>query len=216
MLSCAPLEPARSKTPSMTARKRYDRAYFDRWYRKDGSRIESPAALRRRVALAVALAERYLERPLRSALDVGCGEGRWRAELLRLRPRLRYVGIDPSAYVVKRFGARRGLMRGGFSELPELDLRGPYDLVVCADVMHYLSEAELDAGLPALARLCRGVAWLEVLCREDDVEGDRRGLILRPVHAYRERFEGLGFAHAGAHGWLAPRLREVPSALESG
>ena len=71
----------------------YDRAYFDRWYRARKSRIESPAALRRRVALAVAMAERFLGRPIRSALDVGCGEARWRAELLLLRPKLFYQGV---------------------------------------------------------------------------------------------------------------------------
>ncbi|MEO8198838.1 MAG: class I SAM-dependent methyltransferase, partial [Thermoanaerobaculia bacterium] len=118
--------------------KAYDRAYFDRWYRRGATRIEGTAALRRRVALAVAMAERFLERPLRSALDVGCGEGRWRAELLRLRPHLRYQGVEPSHYAVKRFGARRDIVQGAFTDLAKLDLPGPFDLVICADVLHYL------------------------------------------------------------------------------
>jgi SAM-dependent methyltransferase len=195
--------------------KRYDRAYFDRWYRKGASRIESPTALRRRVAAAVALAERLLERPIRSAFDVGCGEGRWRAELLRLRPRLRYLGIDPSPYVVARFGRRRGIVRGGFAELPELAPDGPFDLVICADVLHYLDDADLDRGLPALVRATAGAAWLEALCWEDDVEGDRAGLILRPARAYRRRFESLGLRHAGAHCWAAAEPAERLGALES-
>jgi SAM-dependent methyltransferase len=195
--------------------KRYDRAYFDRWYRERGSRIESRAELRRRVALAVALAERHLERPLASALDVGCGEGRWRAELVRLRPRLRYVGVDPSLYAVRRFGKRRGIVLGGFGDLGTLALGGPFDLVVCADVLHYLEDAELERGLPALAQRVGGMAWLEALCREDEVEGDRRGLTLRPAEAYRRRFAALGLVHAGAYGWLAPDLGDGPSALES-
>lgn len=196
--------------------KRYDRAYFDRWYRRAGSRIEERAELRRRVAAAVALAERALERPLRSALDVGCGEGRWRAELKRLRPKLRYTGVDPSPYVAERFGRTRNIRRAAFAELVEARLAGPFDLVVCADVLHYVRDDELDRGLPELARLTGGLAWLEALCREDEVEGDRRGLILRPVAAYRRRFRKLGLLHAGAHGWLAPGLADRPSALESG
>jgi SAM-dependent methyltransferase len=199
----------------VTARgKRYDRAYFDRWYRARRSRIEKPAELARRVALAVALAERHLDRPLLSALDIGCGEGRWRAELHRLRPRLRYVGLDPSEYVCERFGARRGIRRASFAELHALDLAGPFDLVICADVLHYVSDAELARGLPALVQLLGGLAWLETLCHEDDVEGDRRGLILRPAAAYRRRFRRLGLVHAGAHGWLAPALGDRPAALE--
>jgi SAM-dependent methyltransferase len=195
-------------------RKTYDRGYFDRWYRRPRSRIESTAALRRRVALAVALAERCLERPVRSVLDVGCGEGRWRAELLRLRPRLRYRGIDPSPYVVDRFGARRGLVSGSFGDLPRLGLGGPFDLVVCADVLHYLSDAELELGLPALAALVRGLAWLETLCREDEVEGDLRGLILRPAPDYRRRFRSAGLVHVGGHGWVTETLSEKLTALE--
>ena len=60
--------------------KTYDRAYFDRWYR--GSEVGGNARLARKVALAVATAEYHLERPLRSVLDIGCGEGGWRAPLM--------------------------------------------------------------------------------------------------------------------------------------
>jgi SAM-dependent methyltransferase len=196
--------------------KAYDRAYFDRWYRKRKSRIETPAALRRRVALAVALAERYLGRPIRSVLDVGCGEGRWRAELRRLRPRVRYLGLDPSPYVVERFGAARGIRRAGFGELAELGLAVSFDLVICADVLHYLADEELDLGLPALAALTGGLAWIEALCREDDVEGDLSGLRLRPAAAYRRRFRRLGWVHAGGFGWLAAHLAGEPASLERG
>ena len=63
--------------------KTYDRAYFDRWYRHGG--IGHAARLARKVALAVATAEYHLERPIRSVLDIGCGEGAWRAPLRSLR-----------------------------------------------------------------------------------------------------------------------------------
>ena len=194
--------------------KTYDRAYFERWYRRPASRLETPAELRRKVAMAVAIAERYLGRALRSALDVGCGEGRWRAELRRLRPRLRYVGVEPSAYAVARFGRRRGLVRAGFGGLPELDLGGPFDLVVCADVLHYLDDEELDRGLPALVAATGGAAYLEVLTSAEEVEGDTRGLILRAPELYESRFSRLGLVGVGGHVWMAPALAERPAALE--
>jgi SAM-dependent methyltransferase len=193
--------------------KRYDRAYFDRWYRGAG-RLEQPAELRRKVAMVVAIAERFLERPLASALDVGCGEGRWRAELRRLRPRLRYVGVEPSEYAVARFGRRRGLVRGGFAELSTLGLGGPFDLVVCADVLHYLADEEIDRGLPALVALMRGAAYLELLTSAEEVEGDRRALWLRPPAFYADRFRRAGLAGVGCHVWLATALADRPSALE--
>ena len=194
--------------------KRYDRDYFDRWYRRRRSRIESPAALRRRVALAVAMAERWLERPIRSALDVGCGEGRWRAELLRARPRLRYRGVEPSPYAVARFGRARGIVQSRFADLPALDLDGPYDLVVCSDVLHYLDDAELARGLPALVGAAGGLLYLELLAAEEEIEGDRDGLVLRPAAAYARAFARLGLVGVGSHGWLAPALAEAASALE--
>ena len=89
----------------MPVAKRYDRAYFDRWYRDPRRRIEPPGDLRRRVTMAVAITERFLGRAIRTALDVGCGEGRWRAELRRLRPRAAYLGVEPSQYAVERFGS---------------------------------------------------------------------------------------------------------------
>ena len=194
--------------------KAYDRAYFDRWYRRAASRIETPAALRRRVALAVAMAERFLERPIRSALDVGCGEGRWRAELLLLRPKLRYQGVEPSPYAVKRFGARRNIVQGAFTDLAQLDIGGPFDLVVCADVLHYLGVEELARGLPALVRQTAGLAYLELLTSDEEVAGDQRGLKLRPPSLYRKLFSASGLTGVGCHGWLAPELADTPAALE--
>lgn len=194
----------------------YDRAYFDRWYRRDASRIEGPAALRRRVAFAVAMVERFLSRPIRSALDVGCGEGRWRAELLRLRPRLEYLGVEPSHYAVERFGRRRNLVQGAFEDLARLPLCGRYDLVICADVLHYLGDPELAAGLPTLVGATGGLAYLELLTSDEEVEGDRSGLILRPSSFYRELFSAAGLTGVGCHGWLGPDLADLPAALERG
>ncbi len=196
------------------AAKVYDRAYFERWYRKKGSRIETPAALRRRVALAVAMAERFLERPIRSALDIGCGEGRWRAELLRLRPRLAYVGVEPSEYAVTRFGRRRSIHCGGFADLPRLELGGPFDLVICADVLHYLDDEDLAAGVPTLVRKTGGLAYLEVLTSGEEIAGDLRALKLRPASFYQQLFSRAGLTGVGCHGWLGSDLGDSPAALE--
>ncbi len=194
--------------------KAYDRAYFERWYRAKESRIDSPAALRRRVALAVAMAERFLERPIRSALDVGCGEGRWRGELLRLRPKLHYQGIEPSPYAVERFGKRRNIVQGSFADLASLGIEGQADLVICADVLHYLDERELAAGLPALVRATGGLAYLELLTSDEEVEGDQMALKLHSPSFYRRLFSSAGLIGVGCHGWLAPGLAEAPAALE--
>ncbi|MGL6290744.1 MAG: methyltransferase [Silanimonas sp.] len=198
--------------------KTYDRAYFDRWYREPGGSKTSKATLERTVALAVASAEVFLGRPVRTVLDVGCGEGAWRAPLLRLRPSLHYLGLDASDYAVQRFGRARNLRQAAFGDLAWLRPCPPVDLLVCADVLHYVPDTELKAGLPGLAELCGGIAYLETYTAEDraraDVDGDFEGFIARPAKAYRGAFKRVGFAAIGQHCWLAPALADQATALE--
>ena len=193
--------------------KTYDRRYFEHWYRDRA--IRDPKRLARKVALAVAVAEHYLERPLRSVLDIGCGEGAWRAPLLKLRPKLRYLGFDSSEYAIARHGARRNLHPARFGDFEWLRPCAPVDLLVCADVMHYLPARELLRGLPGLAELCDGVAFLETFAKEDETEGDDVGFQPRPARFYRTRFAALGFRFLGSHCWLSPALAEQPAALEA-
>ena len=80
----------------------YDRAYFDKWYRHPEHRVKSPQYLARQAAFVLGVAEYLLERRVTSVLDVGAGEGHWRAILRRLRPGLRYYGVDPSDTQVRR------------------------------------------------------------------------------------------------------------------
>ncbi len=192
--------------------KTYDRAYFDRWYRDGG--IGGARRLARKVALAVATAEYHLERPVRTVLDIGCGEGAWRAPLLKLRPKLRYLGFDASEYAVARYGRSRNLHYAGFADFALLRPCPPVDLLVCSDVLHYLSTRELDKGLPGLAELCGGIAFLETFAREDQAEGDEHEFRARPSKFYRERFQALGFGHLGSHCWLSPARLCTATSLE--
>lgn len=197
--------------------KQYDDAYFQHWYRDAREAgIGGTARLARKVALAVATAEYHLERPIRSVIDIGCGEGAWRASLLKLRPRVRYVGFDASTYAIERHGRRRNLHLARFGEFEHLRPCAPADLLVCSDVLHYLETRELDRGLPGVAALCGGVAFLETFTREDAVDGDTQGFKQRPARFYRERFAAMGLAPLGSHLYLAPTLLEGLVALERG
>ena len=192
--------------------KQYDRDYFERWYRDP--RINGPARLARKVALAVSTAEYYLERPLRTVLDIGCGEGAWRAPLLKLRPKARYLGFDSSTYAIERFGARRNLHFARFGDFQHLRPCPPVDLLVCSDVLHYLTTRELDRGLPALAELCGGVAFLETFTRADGIDGDTEGFQARTAAFYRARFAAIGLQPLGSHLWLSPALDGATTELE--
>ena len=197
--------------------KRYDADYYSRWYHADpGERARRRLLVRRKAALAVAAAEHLLERRLRNVLDVGCGEAPWRAALLALRPRLRYVGVDPSAWAARRWGRSRGVRHGGLADLDRLRLGGPFDLVVCSDVVHYVEDADLRRGLGAMARLSRGLLWIEAFTDEDDFEGDVEGFRPRSARAYRAAFRRAGLVPLGLFLHAAPALAHRVAALERG
>ena len=194
--------------------KRFDRSYYDHWYRNRETRVVTPAEQRRRAAMVVGITEHLLDRPLRSVLDVGCGEGTWRQLIRRLRPRADWIGIDPSEYVVDRFGRSRGIRLGTFGELGNLGLEGPFDLVVCSDVIHFLKPRELDRGLPVLVDLLGGIAFLDVAAREDQPEGDLTDWRSRPASWYVTRFMAAGLTHVGLQCWIRDEESERLSALE--
>jgi len=183
----------------------YDQAYFDRWYRDPRHAVIQRDVLARRVQLALSAAEYILERPVASVLDVGCGEAPWRALIRMARPAARYVGVDSSEYAVRRFGKRRNIRLGRFGDLPRLKLGGPFDLIVCSDVLHYVPTPEARRGLRAIARMLDGLAFIEFFSKEDDTVGDDDGYIPRAEAAYRNLFREAGLIHLGLHCYASRR-----------
>jgi SAM-dependent methyltransferase len=193
--------------------KRYDKDYFDHWYR-GRTAVNSRAEVRRKVMMAVTVAEYFLRRPIRTVLDVGCGEGAWLPHLRSLRTRIQYTGFDSSDYVVERFGAERNIRKATFGDLPSLDL-GVYDLVICSDVLHYVPDDQLRAGIRTLATATDGLAFLEVLTKEDDIFGDLDALIRRPTAWYRKLFASTGMTYVAPYSWLGAGFHEGLAALET-
>lgn len=196
------------------SQKRYDQAYFDRWYRASEHRIGSRSALARKVAMVVATTEYYLGRSIRSVIDVGCGEAPWRAVLRRLRPGISYRGLDASDYVVARYGRSRNIGRARFGDLGQLRFDDSVDLLVCSDVLHYVHGAELRQGLAGIADLCHGLVFLEVFTRDDALSGDTDGFVARSAAQYRQAFRRAGLIACGSHCYLSPRLGGGVARLE--
>lgn len=198
----------------MTGGKRYDREYFDHWYRRSPLAGQMREELRRQVAFAVAVTELVSGRRLRSVLDVGAGEGRWQPELSRLRPRVRYAGVEPSEWAVRRWGMKRNIRQGSFDDLAALGLDGPFDLVVAADVLHYLAGGELATAVNALVPFVGVVAYCPLFTAEDDVEGDGVEFQQRRAAGYRKVFRRAGLVPLGMGAWVPPSVASGLAALE--
>ena len=179
--------------------KTYDRAYFDRWYRNPRERVTTRAALERKVRMVISITEYILGRPIRTVLDVGCGEAPWYPVLRRIRRDVRYTGVDSSEYVVARFGAARHVRRGSLADLDAMRLPRRIDLIVCADVLQYVSTPELVRGLRSIRRLLGGVAYVETFTTEDGMVGDRGGWHERSAAQYRALLRQAGLTQCGPY-----------------
>ncbi len=194
--------------------KTYDQAYFDRWYRDPAHRVMGGKELDLKIRLTVGIAEFHLGRPIRSVLDIGCGEGSWRAALLRHRPEIRYLGLDSSEYAIARYGRTRNLRLLRFAQLEQQRFEHSVDLLICADMMHYLTSLELNRGLQGFAELCHGVAYLEVMSADDDFVGDQDGYVKRSARWYRKAFAKAGMIGCGNQCYLSESLHRDAMALE--
>jgi len=137
----------------------FDQAYYQRYYHDPRTAVTSRAEMRARAAL-IAAGVRYLGLPVRQILDAGCGLGLLRAPLLRRLPGARYVGLEASEYLCRRYGWRHGTMQS-------LSAREQYELVVCYDVMQYLSLPQARQSIAKLASVCRGILYFSALTSGD-------------------------------------------------
>jgi SAM-dependent methyltransferase len=154
--------------------------------------------------VVLSAAEWALGRAVQTVLDVGSGEGHWRAPLRALRRGLVYTGVDPSDYVVRRFGRRRNIHKGSFSDTSAVSRSRLFDLVVCAGVVQFLTPDEFIAGIPGLARHTGGLLHLEIFSAEDDIVGDLRG-DRQPAAWYRKRLAEAGLIPCGMHNYVTGR-----------
>jgi SAM-dependent methyltransferase len=151
--------------------------------------------------------EHHLSRNVRTVMDIGCGEGEWFVVLSAIRPALRYEGLDPSAYVVRRFGRSRHIRLGRLGASGSTFRR--YDLVICVDVLHYLSDKDVRCGLRAIASMTGGVAFLELMTSGDGPTGDLEGFQNRSEQWYQRQFERAGLVSCGKNLFCRP-ARDPP------
>lgn len=196
---------------------RYDKQYFEKWYRSARHRVRTHEELARQVRFVLATAEHLLNAPVRTVLDVGAGEGAWLPVLRRLRPSIRYWGVDPSEYAVRRYGTRRNIRLGDAARLDAVEgIPDGVDLVICSSVLNYLAPAELKHALRLLAERTDGMAFLELYTKADlaRIEGDTQPIGNRNARWYRLALREAGFIACGLHCYVTPRLASRTTDLE--
>ena len=184
---------------------RFDADFYRRYYRDPRTRVASRADALKVGRFACAYVD-YLGFRVRRVLDAGCGLGHLRAAVRERFPRARYVGLEASEYLCRRYGWERGSV---VDYAPER----PFDLVFCHDVLQYLDDRSAARAVANLGRLCSGALYFSVLTAEDwrrnaDQARTDPGVTLRPAAWYRRRL-ARHFRHVGG-GVLARRGFDPP------
>jgi SAM-dependent methyltransferase len=165
---------------------RFGPEYYRRYYGHSRTAVTSRREMARRAEFIASFAQ-YLDLPVRSILDAGCGVGWLRTPLRRRFPRASYVGLEVSPYLCKSFGWAQG-------SLATYRPRTPFDLVICYDVLQYLDDRQARRAMTNLARITRRVLYFSALTQEDwdhhcDQSCTDGDVHLRPATWYRERLE---------------------------
>jgi SAM-dependent methyltransferase len=169
----------------------FDAAYYRRFYYDPATRAATPEYAKRQ-ARFIAHYLKFIELPVDSILDMGCGVGRVLRALGREFPGARLTGVELSPWTCAKHGWEQGSV---------VDWKGrAHDLVVCNDVLGYLNNRDCAQAIDNLARLTRGVLYLGALTREDkaivDTERTDPDQHLRSLAWYRRKlrshFTGIG------------------------
>jgi SAM-dependent methyltransferase len=173
---------------------RFDAGFYRRFYLDPRTRVVTRAEMERRADLVAAFV-RHGEYPVKRILDVGCGLGLKRAALLRHFPKASYTGLEVSEYLCTRYGWEHG-------SAATFTSARPFDLVICYDVLQYLTARDAAAALRNLGQLCHGVLHFGVLTTEDweqhcDRSTTDRDVHIRPGNWYRRRL-AKDFINAGS------------------
>jgi SAM-dependent methyltransferase len=184
----------------------FDRDYYQRFYFNPRTAVTSKAEMGARARLIASCVD-YIGLPVGKILDAGCGIGLLRAPLQRALRRAQYVGLECSEYLCQRYGWRQGSIENYRS-------RERFDLVICYDVLQYLSAPQARIAIANLARACRGALYFGALTTEDwrdncDQRRTDRIPGLRPGSWYRRELS-RAFTSVGCGLWLK---REAPLTL---
>ena len=181
------------KSRPAAAQPDFNSAYYRRFYLTPATRAMSRKETETRAVLIAALLKQ-LDIPVARILDVGCGLGWYARPLKKAFRGARYVGTEFSEYLCKQKGWIHG-------SIVDLQLKGRFDLVICADVVQYLNRRDAERAIDNLAKWCRGALYFHVPTTLDwrenvDPSGTDANVQLRSAAWYRTALR-RHFIHVG-------------------
>lgn len=188
----------------------FSAAYYRRYYQRAETAVVTPAMRRNEVAFVIGFC-RHIDVEIKRFSDVGAGTGWWAKEFARRYPTCRHIEtFDASESAARIYGHKR-------VEVQRLGGRES-DLVVCRDVLRYLSDTDVEKAIRRLARKCRGVLYVHVITSDDEIDeemSDTAGFF-RAATWYRRRLRAAGFIDCGMGLFVSKKLKDfAPFAIET-
>jgi 2-polyprenyl-3-methyl-5-hydroxy-6-metoxy-1,4-benzoquinol methylase len=177
--------------------------YDEMWRKLEDFLRYNPGARHRRRLVRDAL-RRHSGSDL-EVLDVGCGLGEMLAFLAAELPQSRFTGVDFSGGAIESCRRRFPQHRWEVADVVTDDLPGPFDTVVCSELLEHLDEPKL--ALEHIATSLKPGGTIVVTVPNGKVFKTERavGHVTHPtVAALREWFDAAGLEVVEARRWGWP------------
>lgn len=139
--------------------RRFDEAYYHRFYESPQTRVVSPEEHANLASFVIGFA-RWNRLDLKSVLDIGAGIGLWKHWLEKHDKGIAYTGTEVSAAMCKKHGwLNRDIARWRD--------RKKHDLIICQGVLQYLPDPDVAPAVANIASMSRGLIYVEVTTRGD-------------------------------------------------
>ncbi len=148
-----------SRLCSMDRFRRFDEAYYHRYYESPQTRVISPEEHSNLANFVFSFA-RYNHIEIKSVLDVGAGVGLGKQWIEKNAKGVQYTGTEVSQAMCKKYGYQ-------FRDIARWRDRKKHDLIVCQGVLQYLPDPDVAPAVANIAAMARGIVYFEVTTRTD-------------------------------------------------
>lgn len=154
-----PSDPRFAVSYLMDRFRRFDEAYYERFYLSPKTRVIS-AEEHAHLAQFVFSFAAYNGIEVKSMLDVGAGVGLWKRWVEKHRKSVSYTGTEVSKAMCKEHGFLE-------RDIARWRDRKKHDLIVCQGVLQYLPDPDVAPAVANLAAMSKGLLYVEVTTRLD-------------------------------------------------
>lgn len=153
------LQTLRVRLTTMDRFRRFDEAYYHRFYESPQTRVVSPEEHANLASFVVGFA-RWNRLELKSVLDIGAGIGLWKHWFEKHDKAVSYTGTEVSLAMCKKHGFQQ-------RDIARWRDRKKHDLIICQGVLQYLPDPDVAPAVANIAAMSRGLIYVEVTTRGD-------------------------------------------------